>query len=123
VEHRNYETMLPIKGNMVVAFALHPTRSLMAVSDLDGVHLVDLVTGKTTDTLELHFPSPRYAAFSPDGAVLAVTYLDNRIRLWDTSSGQLLSTFYPDPNHAVDHLAFSPDGNVLAVPAIVRPKC
>jgi WD40 repeat protein len=61
-------------------------------------------------------PEPLFfsaAAFSADGRVLAITSIENTIRLWDTTSGQLIGTC-TGHKQAVFSVAFSPDGNTLA---------
>jgi WD40 repeat protein len=50
-------------------------------------------------------------ALSPDGQILAVG--ENRITLWNTSSGALLKEF--DPRGLFGRLAFSPDGRLLTL--------
>ncbi|MFO0808959.1 MAG: serine/threonine-protein kinase [Gemmataceae bacterium] len=55
-------------------------------------------------------PGVRYAAFSPDGTILAVDVEHGGdLRLWDTATGQLLTTLsqHSEP-------AWSPDGRYLA---------
>jgi WD40 repeat protein/serine/threonine protein kinase len=53
------------------------------------------------------------AAFSPDGRMLAVTYQDDSIRLWDVPTGALIGTC-SGHKQPVFSVAFSPDGKTLA---------
>jgi WD40 repeat protein/transcriptional regulator with XRE-family HTH domain len=58
-------------------------------------------------------------AFSPDGRLLAGTYGDGYVRLWDPVTGQLVGSplpadTRPDANGGVFGVAFSPDGRLLA---------
>ncbi|RSM67936.1 hypothetical protein DMB66_14560 [Actinoplanes sp. ATCC 53533] len=52
-------------------------------------------------------------AFSPDGKTLASGASDRTIRLWDTATGQSVSTMKEHLDSVLD-LAFSPDGKLLA---------
>lgn len=59
----------------------------------------------------LHFPGETVGEMSPSGKVVA-TFADNRIRLWETSSGNLLRTLNGAPVKVLN-LAFSADGRML----------
>lgn len=52
--------------------------------------------------------------FSPDGSVLASGGLDNNIRLWNASTGDLLRTLEGHTSRIID-IAFSRDGASLQV--------
>ena len=49
-----------------------------------------------------------HVAFSPDGARIVTTSLDNTAKLWDAASGKLIATLAHEDK--VCHAAFSPDG-------------
>ncbi len=59
----------------------------------------------------LHFPGETVRVLSPKGDVVATTN-DSRVRLWDTTTGQLLRSLNGAITRVHD-LAFSPDGKVL----------
>jgi DNA-binding beta-propeller fold protein YncE len=52
-------------------------------------------------------------AFSPDGKTLASGHLNNEVRLWDVSTGQLLKILAGHESY-VTSVAFAPDGRTLA---------
>ncbi|MGK7942288.1 MAG: hypothetical protein AB4062_19435, partial [Crocosphaera sp.] len=51
--------------------------------------------------------------FNPYGNILASSSDDGTIKLWDTSTGQLIKTL-PKTSSSVNTIAFSPNGNILA---------
>ncbi len=56
--------------------------------------------------------SPNSVAFNPDGKTLAVAANDGSVSLWDSVSGNLIRSWYPDFDTVWD-VAFSPDGKAL----------
>src|SRR5579862_7410162 len=52
-------------------------------------------------------------AWSPDGKVLASAHVDQMVRLWDVSTGQLLKTLQGH-TAPLTSVAWSPDGKTLA---------
>jgi WD40 repeat protein len=56
----------------------------------------------------------KYVAFSPDGKSVISCSDDNKAKLWDTASGDLIRTFVPQEG-GINHAAFSPDGKIIVV--------
>lgn len=82
------------------------------------VRLWDVSSGRVLNTFT-HPDSIASIAFSPDGRMLAsgsgLQYdtKNNRVRIWDTSSGQLLRNLKGHSDN-ISSVAFSPDGWTLA---------
>ena len=57
--------------------------------------------------------SPSTLAFSPDGKLLACGSNDSTVKMWNSNTGELISTFTGHLS-SVSSLTFSPDGNTLA---------
>ncbi|HUE73801.1 MAG TPA: protein kinase [Pirellulaceae bacterium] len=74
--------------------------------------LWDVETGELLRTLPAHTLPVSALAFSPDGGRLASASLDRSVAVYDTTSGELLSTFLHTGN--VLCVAFSPSGRRLA---------
>jgi len=116
------------EGEPVVNFAAHAGtvqalafapngQSLVTVSMDRGVSLWQMPEG----TLLRKFTDPEAgpvdilpldAAFSPDGALLAVS-TENGVRVWDVESGEERYTIRAVQNAAANVLTFSPDGALL----------
>ncbi len=64
-------------------------------------------------TLTGHTFVVNWAAFSPDGKILATAGWDKLVKLWDVSNGKEIATLAGHPNR-VQMVAFSPDGKLLA---------
>ncbi|MFN8374432.1 MAG: hypothetical protein U0694_16335 [Anaerolineae bacterium] len=72
-----------------------PTRSIQATITLTGSR----------------YEAARQLLFSPDGTLLAAITSDQRVQIWNSSSGALLKTI----DYAATCFAFSPDGRWLAL--------
>jgi WD40 repeat protein/uncharacterized caspase-like protein len=56
----------------------------------------------------------RAISVSPDGELIAVGHTDGSLTMWDTKSGQPVSTFQgqePNENNIIHSVGFTPDGN------------
>jgi WD40 repeat protein len=88
--------------------------------DVDTGKVLHFIKGRTKrfwglidDHGEGHEDLVNSVAFSPDGNTLASGGFDDAIKLWDVSSGKLLTTFKGHSNFVLS-VTFSPDGNMLA---------
>ncbi len=57
---------------------------------------------------------PTVQAFSPDGLLLALGFLDSSVQLWNTKTGEKLFRWTAFEQPTKLHLAFTPDGKALA---------
>jgi WD40 repeat protein len=71
----------------------------------------DVAQAKQVLSLPGFTTAVRSLVFSPDGKMLATGSEDQKIGIWDTSSGKELHELSPVGLHM--HLAFSPDGSLL----------
>jgi len=100
----------------VSSMAFAPSGSLLATGHHDGtIRLWDLQSSSLVYTTGLEgLGSVEGLAFSPDGTLLATghAYGDQNVRLWEVSTGALLSEL-PGHLNGVTRLAFSPDMQML----------
>ena len=96
-----------------------PDGSLVASVDIHDIRLRDPATQRLARTLRGENSIFRIA-FSPDGGLLAVAEMGNRLRLWETASGLSLGVWPASAEPAGNEkvflwdLVFSPDGKWLA---------
>ena len=88
--------------------ALSPDGRLLASSEA----IWDVESKQAVRTLDRGRYGP--VAFSPDGSVFAVAYVDQPITLWDVASGQVVHTLDNQAGNLAPSIEFSPDGTLLA---------
>jgi WD40 repeat protein len=94
--------------------AVSPHQGLLLAGRWDGgASLFSAATGKELQRL-FREQAPAYGvAFSPDGSRFATGHLNNAVRMWDTSTRQVVWTSTQHVGYVLA-LAFSPDGTHLA---------
>ena len=108
-----------------------PDGKIVAGTHSDTIRLWNTETGKTLDISlldpdvdpeEQHRPMIRTLEFSPDGRRLAGGTMGGDVRMWDTETGEALTSFFmeePPTDHRyrdpIMDVAFSSDGSLLAV--------
>ena len=102
----------PMANGRAQAIAISPDGSRLAIGAKAGaIHIYDMETAKELYKLPLKDPS--CLLFSPDGKSLATGSHDQKVRIWNLASRQIVHTM--SGHHSwVETLAFSPDGTVLA---------
>jgi WD40 repeat protein len=89
----------------------------------DSIKILDIATG--TEIRSLSKQSAGWivtSAFSPDGKVIAVSYTDCSLRLWDVQTGKEVRKFLPvglSGCHPASRVGFSADGSTLAASSYV----
>ncbi len=115
-ESRTGKLLGSVQGPLppIRSVVLGPGGEYLAVS-LERENTVRLYQRSTGREMQLtgHHDFVSGLAFTPDGTTLASGSMDGTIRLWETSTGKLL-TVLPGHMEEVTDLAFSPDGRTLA---------
>jgi WD40 repeat protein len=116
-------------GGEVLTVTFSPDGTLLASGARDGaVRIWNRETGRPGRQLQAAGAPVASVAFSPDGRLLgsATHFPDNRVRLWDVSSGRLLATLLLVPGErdaeesAGEWIVFTPEGFYNASPGAER---
>ena len=103
------------KGNINGIYYSPDSMHLVVASSI-GIWIYDTQTGKELNLITDHTSSITSAVYSPDGTIIASTSRDGKVRLWNTTTGNLKVKLITDIDKIYqDHIAvFSPDGNLIA---------
>jgi WD40 repeat protein len=100
------------------ALAFNPDGRLLALQRSNEIDLADVREGQVYRRLRIVLPAALLSGssvqFSPDGALLVSAWTDQRLRLWDVGSGNLITELFI-ADRDVPIAAVSPDGRNLAV--------
>ncbi len=93
-----------------------PDGTKLAVGVADNgngtVYFLDLISGETVLSFWAHPYSIPSMDFSPDGNLLATGAVDRTVRVWNSSTGELIQSLPQDGQGTA--VRFSPDGGLLA---------
>jgi WD40 repeat protein len=107
------EPLLISEPIQALSLALSPDGSTAALGMWDGtVQILQAPDGQILHTLSGHPAQVQSVTFSPNGAILASSSMEE-VRLWNAQDGQPLQTLHV-PGGWVTDAAFSPDGSLLA---------
>jgi WD40 repeat protein len=114
------------QDNCAVALATSPDQSLLAVVfgalRSQPVGLYATKDWHEIATLSTNSSSiPKRVAFSPDGKLLAIAYLEGRVVLHDVVTKQPVQTINAFHQRVIETIAFSPDSSLLAVATSETP--
>lgn len=99
-----------VDGISDIAFS--PDGMRVATAENDKARIWNALSGKPLTTLSEHSEAVGRVVFDPDGRYLATTGAGQPVRVWDSSSGQLVATI--PVNKEVWDIVFSQDGKRLA---------
>jgi WD40 repeat protein len=94
-----------------------PDGALLAARIDTRIQLWDAATGNSVAILNGHTDDVLDMSFTPDGTLLASVGTDNKVLVWEVSTGTLLTTLnIVDADRTlIRSVAFSPDGTQLAI--------
>lgn len=106
-------TFLTDKVSDYSAIAISPNRQILATASENNIQLWNIDDYNLKDVYSGHTAEIKHLVYSKNGETLISNSTDATIRVWDTASGELLSTLvgFSDPTTKV---AISPDGKTIA---------
>ena len=107
-------TLLTGHPSDFTVMASSPDGSMLASANENAISLWEIDTGREVATLTEHTENITTLVFSPNNTTLASGSEDNTIRLWNATTGQLLSLPLSEHTGDVTSIAFSPDSQTLA---------
>lgn len=102
-----------IPSSPINSVAWSPNDQLLAFGSYKTVQILEVKTRKFLLNSMEHIDEVMCVAWSSDGRLLASGSSDFTIKIWDTTSGQLLHTLIGH-SHMVHSMVWSPDGQFLA---------
>jgi len=100
----------------VNSVSISPDGTKMAAGVADNgngtVYIIDLISGENLLSFWAHSYSVPDMDFSPDGSLLATGAVDRTVRVWNSSTGEMIQNLPQDGQGTA--VAFSPDGGLLA---------
>ena len=94
--------------------AWHPDGSLLVAGGPIGLYFFDIPNMALVDVVKIDLSmAVNTLDFSPDGTMLATGHRDQRVRIWDPSTKQVLAELEGHTEEVVT-LEYSPDGETLA---------
>lgn len=95
-------------------FAWHPDGSQIVAAGPLALYFFDVPSMTLTDRVDMDRYMAAYALdFSPDGNQLATGHYDQRIRIWDPLTKQILTVLEGSVGE-IDMVKYSPDGGTIA---------
>lgn len=99
------------QGGAITGIAALGQDRIVSASVNNQIVVRQAADGQAMATIES--PAPAALSLSPDGTRLAVAAGDQKLRLYDPSSGSVVEEYPATPN-AITSVAFRPDGNGVA---------
>ncbi|KAK2781751.1 hypothetical protein FQN53_000435 [Emmonsiellopsis sp. PD_33] len=97
----------------VNGLAFCPAKQLIASTDDDTINVWNLTTKKLYRRLEAADNEVKAVAFSPDGSIIAASYSDNTIIIWDLKKRSKRHMITGRHMNSVNHLVFTSDDQLL----------
>jgi WD40 repeat protein len=94
------------------AVAFSPDGKTLASGARGVVQFWDIATGKSLAASQVHGKEVNVVTFSPNGKILVSTGIDQKLLIWDVSTGRKIDSL--ESTSGITAAAISPDGKLLA---------
>lgn len=106
---------IPITGNVVFIhkFCFSPNGASVAVSYDNVISILEIHTGLITCTIKDTSKYISTLCYSPDSKTIASGSNDGTIKIWNSTTGELMRTMAHTWTYPISHIHYSPDGTTL----------
>ena len=106
---------LDIESNKISCVSCSPNEKSIIIGLNNGaIKILNLDDGKISNMLDKHLNKVTSLAYSSNGSLVASSSFDNSVRIWDTTTLQLIKMIQKESDSCIQSVLYSPNEDYLA---------